>query len=369
MQDYSSMATTANRNGQTSVRLSNDFANALSTLNVRAQAVGGSRIRNGVARFSITGGAADLDTTQVEIAHTGGLKLSAGSTEVSLTDFVITNLGRGSVLTGLVTVNGNLVTRAALFDLQVGGVQTSRKQGRANLDLNNVSVRLTDGAARVLNQAFGVSAFTAGFNIGSAQVDARFNLANGNISERRLPIVNSDSSKSLFPGASQNVLSSGQTSVALSDGLVNALGALNVQASGFGSTTIRNGVADFLITGGATDLDTTKVEILHSGGLTLTAGNTAVSLTDFNISNLGDRAILTGTVIANGNLGKRIPLFNLQIGGVAATATGSSTNLDLTDVTVTLTQKAARSLNQAFGVSAFTAGFNIGSAQVDAFVV
>ncbi|MEM7773517.1 MAG: hypothetical protein AAF327_23810 [Cyanobacteria bacterium P01_A01_bin.37] len=44
---------------------------------------------------------------------------------------------------------------------------------------------LTDEAASVLNQAFGVNAFEGGFNIGMAEVDALFS-ANGNIFDRRL---------------------------------------------------------------------------------------------------------------------------------------------------------------------------------------
>lgn len=161
----------------------------------------------------------------------------------------------------------------------------------------------------------------------------------------------------------------GRTRVELSDSLVNALDTLNVEASGFQGTRIRNGVANFRITGGVTDLDTTKVEILHAGGLTFKGGNTEVNLTDFEISNLNNQAILTGAVIVNDQLVDRISLFDLQVGGVAATDRGRFTDLDLTDVDVTLSATAAGALNQAFGVNAFTAGFAIGTAQVDAFVV
>lgn len=359
---------TSNQNGQTSVTLSGRFVNALTVLNVQASGFGGTQISNGVAHFSITGGAADLSPTKVEIIHSGGLTLKAGSTEVSLTDFVITNIGGRPVLMGALTVNGDLVTRAPLFNLRIGRVGTSEQGDRNNLDLDNVGVTLTSTAAGALNQAFGVNAFNAGFRIGTAQVDARFNPANGNVSERQLPIVEATDSTSLFPGATQDVLSRGKTSVELSDDLTNALGSLNVSASGFGNTRIRNGVADFLITGGATDLDTTKVEIFHAGGLTLTAGNTSVNLTDFVVSNLNGNAVLTGAVTVDGDLVRRLPLFDLQIGGIQTAAAGRSTNLDLTDVAVTLTGRAARTLNRTFGVDAFTAGFNIGTAQVDSFV-
>ncbi|NJK74931.1 MAG: hypothetical protein HC942_13810 [Microcoleus sp. SU_5_6] len=367
--------------GKTSVTLSSDLVNALGALNVQAEGFGGTKINSGIAAFGITGGAADLDTSKVEIVHSGGLTLKAGNTTVNLSDFVISNLGDSrSILTGLVTVNGDLVTRAPLFDLQGGELDTSTSEDLTNLDLKNVAVKLKDEAASVLNQAFGVTAFTAGFNIGTANVDAFVNPANGDIVEsagEQLKVGSApDSSSDMLAnspsdrtsGSTRDITEAGETSVALSTDLVNALSALNLQAEGFGSTEISNGVADFLITGGAADLDTTKVEIIHGGGLTLKSANTAVDLTDFAISNLGDRSILTGLVTVNGDLVSRAPLFDLQLGSVTTSTQGSLTNLDLENVGVRLRSEAATTLNQAFGINAFTPGFNIGTASVDAFI-
>lgn len=363
------MTTSGNSNGQTSVALSAELVNALSSLNVDASGFGSTEIRDGVISFPITGGAADLDSTRVEISHAGGLSFRAGDTEVNLTDFVITNLDEQAVLTGLVTVNGDLVTRAPLFNLQIGSVGTSESHDRNNLDIDNVNVTLTDVAANTLNQAFGVSAFVEDFNIGAAEVDAFFDPSNGNISDRQLPVIDFVDETLLFRGATQDVYPSGRTSVELSDSLVNALEDLDVRATGFGGTDISNGVADFLITGGATDLDTTEVEIIHNGGLTFTAGNTEVSLTDFVINTVDSEPVLTGTVIANDSLVDRIPLFDLELGGIDTTTTGIFTNLEIADVDVALSNEAATTLNNAFGVDAFTTGFDIGTAQVDAFIV
>lgn len=358
----------SNPNGQTSVAFSTDLVNALTALNVHARGFGNTQISNGVASFSITGGAVDLDDTKVEIIHSGGLTLQAGHTEVSLTDFVITNLDGQVTLTGLVIVNGEVVTRAPLFNLQVGSIGTSGRRGQ-NLDIDNVVIQLTETAAGALNQAFGVTAFTADFNIGTAQVDARFNPRTGNVGDRRLLVQDFLDNTSLFPSATQDVLPRGRTSVELSTTLVHALEALDLQATGFGGTRIRRGVADFLITGGATDLDTTQVEIFHKGGLTLQDADTTVNLTDFVISNLDGQAVLTGAVIANDTLVARLPLFDLQVGGVSTRTRRGISNLDLTDVDVTLSAAAAGALNQVFEVNAFAAGLSIGTAQVDAFVV
>ncbi|KST63720.1 hypothetical protein [Mastigocoleus testarum] len=365
------MTYSANPNGQTSVVLSTELVNALSSLNVHAGGFGNTQITDGVAIFPIIGGATDLDSTRVEVSHSGGLSFRAGDTEVNLTDFVISNLEDGTVLTGLVSVNGDIITRAPLFNLEIGSIGTSEDRGGSNLDIDNVNVTLTDVAANVLNEAFGVTAFVPDFNIGTAKVDALFDPSNGNISDGRLPIIDFIDDSLLFSEASQtqDVLPAGRTYVELSDSLVNALGDLNVQATGFGGTHICNGVADFLITGGATDLDNTEVEIFHKGGLTFTTGDTEVNLTDFVINNVDSEPVLTGTVIANDSLVTRIPLFDLELENVGTKTKGIFTNLDLTDVNVNLSEQAATALNDVFSVDAFSSGFNIGTAQVDAFVV
>lgn len=159
--------------GETSVTFSSDLIDALGSLNVNVQGFGGTTIDNGIAEFPITGGAADVDSVKVDIQHNGGLTLSAGSTIVNLTDFEITNLGDSAILTGLVILNGNLITRSPLFDLTVGGVNSSIVDNHPALSLDNVTVSLSSAAATTLNQAFGVDAFTAGFNVGTAEVDAR----------------------------------------------------------------------------------------------------------------------------------------------------------------------------------------------------
>jgi hypothetical protein len=344
-------------NGSTSVTLSTGLVNALTSLGVQASGFGTTEITNGIANFLITGGAADLAATRVEILHDGGLTLRSGNRVVNLTDFSISNLSGGAVLTGLVTVDGNLVARAPLFNLQVGGVAASNQNGLTDLALQNVATTLTAEAAATLNQAFGVTAFQPGFNIGTAQVEAFVETATGNIQGVNPPPIQTEPS--------------GLTSVTLNSTLVTALNTFGVQASGFGGTQIQNGIATFPIIGGAADLRDTQVEINHSGGLSFRRGNTSVTASDFTVSNLGNRTVLTGLISVNGGSLTRAPLFDLQIGSVnAATVTGQRnlTNLDLQNVSLALAPEAAAALNQAFGVSVFQPGLSIGTAQVDSFV-
>jgi hypothetical protein len=158
--------------GKTSVTLSSDFVNALTTLKVTPGTVGSGQLKKGVAAFPITSGAGDLGTVKLEVNHRGGLSLSADKTIVELTDYSITNLDGKPVLTGLVKANDSLVGRIPLFDLTLtGGPTTQTVHGITQIQLSGVKVTLNKTAATALNGVFNVSAFKEGLNIGTAKVN------------------------------------------------------------------------------------------------------------------------------------------------------------------------------------------------------
>lgn len=161
----------------------------------------------------------------------------------------------------------------------------------------------------------------------------------------------------------------GSTSVQLSSEFAGALGSLGVQPGAVGKGRLRRGVAAFPIAGGQIDLGTAKTEIIHRGGLSLKAGETTVELTDFVISTLGDRPVLTGLVTVNDSLAFRAPLFALELPSLTLPLSPRRSRLVVPEVKVTLTKEAADALNQVFNVSAFQPGFNIGTATVRAGVV
>jgi hypothetical protein len=157
--------------GRTSVSLSSDFVNALTTLKVTPGTVGSGRLKKGVASFPITSGAGDLGTIKLEINHRGGLSFTAGSTIVELTDYSITNLDGKLVLTGLVKANDDLVGRIPLFDLALtAGPTTKTDHGVTQLGVSGVKVTLNKTAADALNSVFKVTAFKEGLSIGTANV-------------------------------------------------------------------------------------------------------------------------------------------------------------------------------------------------------
>lgn len=161
--------------GQTSVTLNSGFVSALGNLGVTPGVVRPSELEEGKVTFPVTGGVVDLKTARGEISHSGGLTLTAGSTEVRLQSFTIDTTGSSPVLTGLVIVNDKLVGRLPLFNLQLPAGLTLPLKSSAEgvLRLKGVGVTLNATAAGALNGIFklsGSNALPSNFPIGTANV-------------------------------------------------------------------------------------------------------------------------------------------------------------------------------------------------------
>jgi len=170
--------------------------------------------------------------------------------------------------------------------------------------------------------------------------------------------------------AAQNTktLGSGVTGVQLSSTFTGALSSLGVKAGTVAPTMIYDGQALFPVNGGALDLDTASGNILHSGGLTLTAGGIETRLQSFIIDTTGTQPVITGLVVVNGKLVGRLSLFNLGLpSGFTLPIKDDGGVIVLKGVGVTLTAQAAGALNSVYSVSAFTAGLNLCTAEVVAF--
>jgi len=146
--------------------------------------------------------------------------------------------------------------------------------------------------------------------------------------------------------------------------LVTALQTLGVTPWTIAPSRLRTAGANFPVTGGAVDLKSLKGEIIHSGGLTLTAGKTQVRLQGFTIDTSGTAPLLTGLVTANGVLLGRVPLFDINLSGASVRVNDGI--LTITGVGLTLDKAAAAALNHVFDVKAFTSGLPIGTAKVTA---
>jgi hypothetical protein len=164
---------------------------------------------------------------------------------------------------------------------------------------------------------------------------------------------------------------SGQTSVALSSTFLGALQSLGVTPGVLNPTTISSkGVVTFPITGGAIDAKTASGQITHSGGLTLTAGKTQVSIENFIIDTTGSSPVINGIAAVNGSVAGSLTLFNLELPKLKLPLKPvDGIFVNLAGVSVTLSDAAAATLNKVFGVTAFQGGLNVGTATVQVIVV
>ncbi len=164
-------------------------------------------------------------------------------------------------------------------------------------------------------------------------------------------------------GQKTETIEGGRTTVSLANSFVSALGSLGVTPGTVSPSRLSDGKVSFPVIGGAIDLDTAAGQILHSGGLTLTAGPTKVTLQSFIIDTTV-APVITGLVSVNGKLVGRLPLFDLTLpSGITLPLKPREGQLTLKGIDVTLDGVAAGALNSVFHVSAFKGGFVIGTAK------
>jgi hypothetical protein len=159
--------------GRTTVTLASSFVSALGSLGVTPGTVEPTELNGDRVNFPITGGAFDLDTAIGQVVHSGGLTLTAGSTEVRLQSFIIDTTSTTPEITGLVVVNGKLVGRLPLFNLSLpDGVRLPIKPEDSVFHEKGIGVTLSSTAASALNSTFHTTALAGGLEIGTANVIA-----------------------------------------------------------------------------------------------------------------------------------------------------------------------------------------------------
>jgi hypothetical protein len=162
----------------TQVMLDSNFVSALTTLKLTPGTVGTATLQNGTLTFPITGGNVKYYNptgpvqpyVQGEIDHQGsGISLTAGSTTVQLTNFVIDPAA--SKLYGDVAVNGQqAASHAYLFFLDGSTLQPLQTPTANTAVLQGTKVEISPDAAQVLNKTFNTTAVTPNFLVGIAKI-------------------------------------------------------------------------------------------------------------------------------------------------------------------------------------------------------
>ena len=152
--------------GATTLTLDKDTAKTLTDLGLSLAPIGPARAATGGVAFPVTTGTLDAKSYAGIIRHTGGLRISSSSTHVDLNNPRIVVDGAPDL-----TAQVGSGPRLSIADLDLGDATIAAKGGR--LSITGVVVRLSDGAAAALNDAFGTDALKGGIVLGTADVDTR----------------------------------------------------------------------------------------------------------------------------------------------------------------------------------------------------
>jgi hypothetical protein len=173
-------AVPALKGGNTAVLLDSGFTSALTSLGLTPGVLGTATLTDGSVHFPITGGSVVYWSpkgnyrpyVQGIIEHDGsGLSLTAGGTEVDLSNFTV-NPGN-SELYGDVSVNGtSAAVQAPLFDLHGGTLKPLKLQGDDAI-LTGTTVHVSSTAAGLLDKTFGTTAVKGGLLVGIATITAQ----------------------------------------------------------------------------------------------------------------------------------------------------------------------------------------------------
>ncbi len=154
-------------------------------------------------------------------------------------------------------------------------------------------------------------------------------------------------------------LSGGKTLLKIDKGTAAALSDAGVEVEATGAAegpTAERPYFTFPIVGGKVDKDPPGGKIVHSGGLSFSAGSEEVVVKRFVIEL--DRGVLTAKVAGTG---QRIAL--LRLGTLDGVKVGDG-RIVLKGVNVRLTNQAAEALNEALDTDLFAGGLLIGEATV-----
>jgi hypothetical protein len=341
----------------TSVAIDAGTAGALKSLGVALAPSGNATFDAGTSTitFPITSGYAEIHSDPTfkpgyivgSIEHQGsGFTLTAGSTKVELSDFVVDP--GNSVLYGTVGGAGG-TPKVPLLTLDGTNVKVG-SDSQGNVTLDGTVAKLTDTAAGALNKAFNVTALKAGLPLGTVHL-----VAKGSPSKYD---ATADKTARITRLAGQS------TSVKLDADTAKALASLNVTVAPVGTAKFDSATStvSFPITGGFAAIHSdlgykpgyiTGSVIHEASGLKFSSGSKSIEVTDFVV----DPGASTLTVTAGGKSG--IPLLSLDGTNVKVSMDGANVVLDGT--VAKLTAPGAAALNSTFGVTAFKEGIPLGT--------
>ena len=165
--------------GATDVTLSSTLLTSLTSLGVKVGYDHPAMLSGATATFPVVTGVIDLNSSAGSLLHSGALIFNAesDSTKVRLQAFVISTASKPPVLSAVVVVNNAVWGRYNVFDLTLpAGTTLPLKPSGNTLSLKGVKLTLNSSMSAMLNKVYGVSQFTPGFDVGTANVTANVDI-------------------------------------------------------------------------------------------------------------------------------------------------------------------------------------------------
>lgn len=276
-----------------------------------AKAVSVALVSRGVtieqSTFTISGGALTSGRASGVIEHEGGLTFRGAQASLAATGLRI-RLAERSTLTG--TVSG---IRVRLLRLDLSAAKVTRR----GLDtrISGIAGRLTPVAAGALNRTFATARFKPGMRLGTLSVRAK---------------------------PASVALTRGRSLLALDPNLAAGLQALEIELR----------LERLKVAGGRLDAAGSTGSIGHTGGLEFRRGDTRLPLTQVVV-----RLSKRPRILARFG-DKRLTFANLDPAALKPVLEGR--RFTLAGLPLVLTTSAAKTLNQAFGTTAFATGMPFG---------
>ena len=161
----------------------------------------------------------------------------------------------------------------------------------------------------------------------------------------------------------------GRTTVTLSNAFLADLTTLKITPTTIYSSQLYENKVFFPITSGDINLANAAGQIVHSGGIALTAGTKEIRLDSFILTTTGEQSYITALAVANGKFIGRIYLFDVELSSdLKFPLVPENGDFFLSGSKLNLDPAGAAALNDAFDVKTFEDNLYIGYAGSVVFV-
>jgi hypothetical protein len=158
------------------------------------------------------------------------------------------------------------------------------------------------------------------------------------------------------------IVDGGRTTLTLSKAALADFTKLGITPTAIAGSQLYNNQIYFPITSGAVNLDNAYGQMLHAGGINLTAGTKQVRLDSFVFSTSGEESVVTALVIVDGKFLGRIPVFDIELpSDLTLPLDPKDGNFFLAGVKWNLDPQAVAALNDAFKTTIFENNLFIGN--------